>query len=206
MTIQHGELTLHTLMYIAKLLAEQKEEEVLQLGLRRDQADVIQSMTSRDIHDVALSIRGHFLRFHLDPDAFDTAVSVLKRRREDEALDRALILAGARYEMMHQLCGMTTEDYARLRRSLGLSEGRGRPPVPPEYVQASIWQAWLDCANETNEKQRYLAVHTKTQVPVGTIWRLISEWESTGLTPVSSAPSPKESRSGVSLGSLKITG
>jgi Protein of unknown function (DUF2857)/Flagellar transcriptional activator (FlhD) len=206
MSVQHGELTLHALMYITKLIAEQKEEEVLQLGLRRDQADLIQSMTSRDIHDVALSIRGHFLRFHLDPDAFDTALSVLKRRRDDEVLDRALILAGARYEMMHQLCGMTTEDYARLRRNLGLAEGRGRPPVPPEPVQASIWRAWLDCANETNEKQRYLAVHTQTQVPVGTIWRLISEWDSTGLTPVISTSLPNEFQSGVSRGSFKTIG
>lgn len=142
---------------------------MLQLGLRRDQADVIQSMTTRDIHDAALGIRTNILSIRLDPDAFHMAVKVLKLCKDNEELDRALILAGARYEMMHRLCGMTTEEYAKYRRDLGLMEGRGRPTAPPEPVQASIWRAWLESAEETNEKRRYRVVQSRVQLPIGTI-------------------------------------
>ncbi|MGH8547056.1 MAG: STY4526/YPO1902 family pathogenicity island replication protein [Blastocatellia bacterium] len=187
----HGEFTLHALLYIARLIAGQRYDEVLQLGLRRDQADAIRSMTTEDLHEVSLSIRANFLDVRLDRDAFDAALAMLKRRKCDEDLDRALILAGVRYEMMHRFCGMTTEEYARHRRYLDLTHGRGRPLVPSEEVQAAVWQAWLDCGTETNPKRRYLAVHEKTQVPVGTIWKLIGEWESTGLTPVLPGPTKR---------------
>ncbi|MCI0653672.1 MAG: DUF2857 domain-containing protein [Methylococcaceae bacterium] len=185
MSIHHdGDFTLHTFLYIARLITGQRYDEVLQLGLRRDQADAIRSMTTEDIHEVSRSIRANFLDIRLNPVAFDAAVLMLKRRKSDEALDRALILAGARYEMMHQFCGMTTEEYARHRHDLDVTDGRGRPQVPSEEVQAAIWQAWSDCEQEGNPKLRYLAVHEKTRVPVGTIWKLIAEWESTGLAPV----------------------
>ncbi|MCI0653077.1 MAG: DUF2857 domain-containing protein [Methylococcaceae bacterium] len=196
MSVRHGELTLQVLMYIAGLIAEQKYEEVLQLGLRRDQADVIRAMTTEEIYRMALRIRTDFLSIRVDPDAFDRAVSVLKRHQEDEELDRTLILAGARYEMMHRLCGMSTQDYAKYRRDLNLSEGRGRPPMPPEAVQVLIWRAWLESAEETNEKRRYLAVQAKVHVPVGTIWKLICEWESTRITPIFAASLPKGSAAG----------
>ncbi|MGH8548445.1 MAG: STY4526/YPO1902 family pathogenicity island replication protein [Methylococcales bacterium] len=107
--------------------------------------------------------------------------------------------------MMHRLCGMTTEEYAKYRRDLGLIEGRGRPTVPPEPVQESIWRAWLESAGETGEKRRYLAVQASVQVPVGTIWRLICKWESTGLTPVFSASLPKQSGAGLFQGTLETT-
>lgn len=94
MIVHHGELTLQAMMYIAKLTAEQKYEDVLPLGLRRDRADIIRTMTTEEIYCVALRIRTHFLSIHLDPDAFDTAVRILERRKDDEELDRALMRAG----------------------------------------------------------------------------------------------------------------
>lgn len=180
----HQEFTLHAFLYIARLLAEQRDQEILQLGLRPEQTEAIRTMTAGDIHEMSLNIRGHFLEVRLDPAAFDAALAMLERRKNDEDLNMALIRAGARYEMMHHFCGMTTDEYARHRRNLDLADGRGRPQIPDEKTQALIWQCWLDSVHETDLKRRYLKVHEQTKVPVGTIWKLIDEWDETGLTPL----------------------
>lgn len=181
----HGEFTLHAFLYVARLIAERRYDEVRQMGLCTEQAEAIRSMTTQDLHEISLTIRGNFLDIRLDPEAFDAAYAALQQRKTDDGLDRALIMAGARFEMMRRLCGMTNGEYAQHRRYLGLgADGRGRPEMPSEDVQAAIWQAWLDCAEIEPLKRRYLAVHQRTNVAVGTIWRLIAEWESSGLTPI----------------------
>lgn len=198
-TNPHPEFTLHAFLYIARLIAEHRDQEILQLGLRPDQTEAIRSMTTEDIQEMASSIRANFLEIRLDPDAFDAACLMLKCRKSDDDLNQALIQAGARYEMMHQFCGMTTEEYARYRRRLELSDGRGRPPMPTAQTQVLIWQSWLDCKAEPDLKRRYLQVHEQTDVPVGTIWKLIGEWEATGLTPVSEVQANPDLRGDVSV-------
>jgi len=193
MNPHHQEFTLHAFLYITRLLAEQRDREILQLGLRPEQTDAIRRMTTADLHEMSLNVRGHFLEIRLDPDAFDAALSTLARRKQDESLNLALIQAGARYEMMHHFCGMTTDEYARHRRNLELADGRGRPQIPDEETQALIWQCWLDCDKEIDLKRRYLKVHARTGVPVGTIWKLIEEWDLTGLTPIVQPPAKIDS-------------
>ncbi len=55
---------------------------------------------------------------------------------------RALFKAGARYDTMHELTGMSAEDYARLRRFLGLLDSKGHPLSAIEAQHVAVWKTW----------------------------------------------------------------
>lgn len=172
----YGEFTLHALLYVARLLAEQRYDEVLQLGLRYDQAEIVEALSIEDLHTLSFGIRCPFLAIGIEADAFDLALTLMQRRRAEQQLDRALIQAGARFDMMYRLSGLTTDEFARYRRFLDIRENRGRPQLPSDQQQQAIWRAWTE-SQVINEKQRYLEVHAKTGAPVGTIWNLVKSWQ-----------------------------
>ena len=179
-TNHHRDFMIQTILYIARLIANQEYEEVEELGIRRDQAEAIRGMTMEKLQKLSLNIRASFFTFHAEPALIDAALLMLKRQEQEEDMDLALVEAGARYEMMRDLGGMTTEQYAKLRRYLGLKDGRGRPHDPTDAEKEEVFISWKLSAEEEDLKRRYLKVHEETGIPVGSIWKLVQEWDSIG--------------------------
>ena len=179
-TNHHSDFMIQTLLYIARLIANQEYEEVEELGIRRDQADAIRGMTMEDLQKLSLKIRASVFTITAHPQMLDAALLMLKRQKQEDDIDMALVEAGARYEMMHELAGMTTEQYSKSRRCLGLKDGRGRPHDPSDSEKEEVFVSWQLSADEPDLKQRYLKVHEETGIPIGSIWKLVQEWESIG--------------------------
>jgi len=178
-----AEHTLQTVLYIARLCALEEFGSAIQLGLRPDQIETIRSLSILDLQELALSIRAHAVTVRIAPEPFDAALRIVQSRSDERELIFAMIRAGAHSRMMNALFGLNTLCFSNYRKVLELSdEGIGRPEIPTEHAQKSIWSAWIEF-DGLSDKQRYLAVHRETGIPLRNIWSLIHEWEKTGLTP-----------------------
>lgn len=174
----------HTLMYLAKLAADHDYEALRRFGLRHSQVEALPTLPARDFLELARMMRAHMSNITIDSDALEHALDVLCRHRNENETIEAMLSAGARFEMMSELFGLSNAEYASRRKFLKIPESRGRPKTPSEAEQKAIWRNWLTLeTREPDETRRFLAVHRITGVPVGTIWRLIRKWKETGLAP-----------------------
>ncbi len=187
----HAEHSLQTLLYIARLSAFEDYGSAIKLGLRPDQIDAIRALSVQDLHELALSIQVHAITIQISPESVDTALRILKSRDDERELILAMIRAGAQFRMMNALFGFSNLCFSNYRKLLDLSnEGIGRPEILNDTDQKAIWSAWLK-HEHLGEKERYLAVHQETHVPLRNIWLLIQDWETTGLTPILDEPSTR---------------
>lgn len=190
----HAELTKQTFWYVARLCAAEDYASALELGLRPDQLETIRHLPMEALNELESCLSGHVLHVAIDPEALDTALNILQRHLRERALVREMVQAGATYAALSDLFGIESHCYAGYRKLLQLSDqGIGRWPLPNQAMQARIWNAWCTC-QETDPRQRFLAVHRSTGEKLGVIWRLIRAWEQHGDWPVG-APDLEEEES-----------
>lgn len=180
---KEAELTGAVLTYAVRCLAEGDQAALHSLNFGTREAAALRDFTLTDLHRFG-TVHGHCLDIRLNRESYWLIVEHLERERENEALQSALILADAPFEMMRAFFGLDSRTYARLRSLAGVRPVVGRPPTPEDTVAQQLWDAWkvhrhrgaLRAPTATD----YLALHRETGIPLRAIWQLTRQWSRSG--------------------------
>ena len=134
--------------------------------------------------------RGHCLHIRFDVEALWIMLARHREQQAIEELQRELIRADAPQPLMKHFYGMTTNEYADIRRQLGLQYSGGRLHNVPELLLHRVWREWdgLRGEEEDLDAESYLSLHQRTGVSLRSIWAMTREW-------LKEFPGPKARRS-----------
>ncbi len=133
---KEAELIGAVLTYAVRCLAEGDQAALHSLNFGTREAAALRDFTLTDLQRFG-AVHGHCLDIRLNRESYWLIVEHLRRERETEALQSALILADAPFEMMRAFFGLDSRTYARLRSLAGVRPVVGRPPTPDEYRRAT---------------------------------------------------------------------
>ena len=171
------EFRLHTLIYIARMVAQGDYEIARRCGLRPDQIEKILSLNTQEIHEIAQTNQARYLQIRFDSEALDIAFEICGRHIKERELILQVLSAGASLPVMKRLFGLTSADNASYRKYLNLPKGDGRPSIPSEKEQVRIWELWQATEQEPiGIPERLLHIHRQTQIKINAIWPLIQDW------------------------------
>lgn len=173
----HSELTLNLLILVTKMAAQGDFPTMRKLGIRHDQLDKLQALSTQEIQQIALITKAKFVSIQFDADALDMAINIGHHRVGERNAIIALLKAGATRPIMHQLFGLTQSETANLRRFLALPKADGRPPVPTEQQETALWHVWQQIRHKEREMSlQLLYLHEKTGIKANVIWPLLQDW------------------------------
>ena len=138
---KEAELIGAVLTYAVRCLAEGDQAALHSLNFGTREAAALRDFTLTDLQRFG-AVHGHCLDIRLNRESYWLIVEHLRRERETEALQSALILADAPFEMMRAFFGLDSRTYARLRSLAGVRPVVGRPPTPDESIAQRLWEAW----------------------------------------------------------------
>lgn len=181
-----AELTSAVMLYAIRCLTEGDTSALRNMNFGPREVEALREMNLGDLCHIE-SLRAHCLSITLDRQVYWPMVSHLKRMRESEELQKALISADAPHGMMHTCFGMSGREYARLRRMLLVDTVLGRPPEPDEDAVQRLWQSW----NERRElledgllpPWEYLAIREETGISMRVVWSQTCRWGEYGKLP-----------------------
>ncbi len=192
MSRRNGELVVDVLQHATRLLAEGDESALTVMGFTAEQIRSIEGLTLKSVQRLG-QLSGHFLDFRIDPSSFERIMRRLEQDSLDEALQDALLRAGAPIRMMHHFWGMTSRDCAERRRVLNIEPPIGRPAHADEPDLERLWHLWQEMDDIPDERQRYLALAEKSGLSLSAIWTAVEEWK--GMAPEATGePVPASSR------------
>ena len=173
----HSEFTLNLLILITRMAAQGDYPAMQQLGIRHDQIDKLQSLSTQEIQQMAMISKARFVSIQVDPDALDSAIALGHKRVAQHNLIIAMLKAGASKTMMTQLFGMTSTQTTDLRRFIALSKSDGRPAAPTDQQQDSLWAIWQQLRHDPiGIPEQLLVLHEKTGLRIDAIWPLLQAW------------------------------
>jgi hypothetical protein len=176
---KEAELVAAVLLYAVRCLAEGDQPALAAMNFGPREVDALKGLTLADFCRLG-SLQAHCLRATLNREVFWSLVEYLERERRAETVQLALIEADAPLEMMRALFGISSREYTRLRRWLGVTPVVGRPPEPEEAVAEAVWAAWPGRALDRNPGQLspeiYLDIHRATGASLRAIWVLTRRW------------------------------
>ncbi|MCP3972532.1 MAG: DUF2857 domain-containing protein, partial [Rhodobacteraceae bacterium] len=180
---KESELITAVLMYALRCLAEGDQGALRNMNFGPREIAALREMTLADLYRVE-SLRAHCLSIALNRDVYWPMMDHLRRQREAEETEQALIAADAPLEMMQTLFGLGAREYSRLRRTLAVTPSVGRPPEADEETAHRLWHAWERRVNheESNplSAAEYLELHGETGVSLRAIWNLTQRWSQYG--------------------------
>lgn len=173
----HSELTLNLLMLVTKIAAQGDFGTMQKLGIRYDQLDKLQALSTQEIQQMALITKAKFVSIQFDAEALDMAINIGNQRVGERNSIIALLKAGATRPMMQQLFGLTRTETVNLRKFLGLSNVDGRPSAPTEQQETALWHVWQQIRHQEREMcQQLLTMHEKSGIKANIIWPLLQDW------------------------------
>jgi Protein of unknown function (DUF2857) len=176
---KEAELTSAVMMYALRCLREGDQLALREMNFGPAEVQALQNMNMADLCQLE-SLRAHCLRVALNREVYWPMMAQLKRRRESEDLQHALIAADASLEMMQTFFGMSGREYARLRKTLLVKMVVGRPTEPTEEEIETLWAAWRKREEKVQDgllpPEEYLAIFEETAVPIRAIWRQSRTW------------------------------
>ncbi len=180
---KEAELVTAVLMYALRCLAEGDQSALRNMNFGPREIEALREMTLADLYRVE-SLRAHCLSIALNRDVYWPMMDHLRRQREAEETQKALIAADAPLEMLQTLFGLGAKEYSRLRRTLAVEPSVGRPPEADEESTHRLWHAWERRVNsEENDPlpaADYLELHGETGVSMRAIWKLTQRWSQYG--------------------------
>lgn len=173
----HSEFTLSLLILLTRMAARGDYPGMRELGIRHDQIDKLQGLSTHQIQQMAMISKARFVDIKVDADALDTVIEISRQRAEQHSVAIALLKAGATNPIMQQLFGMTPADIAELRRFLVLPKVEGRPVKHAEHEENELWLAWQDIKRKPMDlPQQLLSLHEMTGVKIYAIWPFLQKW------------------------------
>jgi len=180
---KESDLVTAVLMYAMRCLAEGDQIALRHMNFGPREIEALREMTLADLYRVE-SLRAHCLKIALNREVYWPMVDHLRRQREAEETERALIAADAPLDMIQTLFGLGSKEYSRLRRTLSVEPSVGRPREADEQSTHLLWHAWdrrVDGEdNDLLSAAEYLELHTETGVSMRAIWNLTQRWSQYG--------------------------
>jgi hypothetical protein len=180
---KESDLVTAVLMYALRCLAEGDQIALRHMNFGPRELEVLRQMTLTDLYRIE-SLRSHCLKIALNREVYWPMMDHLRRQREAEETEQALIAADAPLDMMQTLFGLGGKAYGRLRRALSLDPSVGRPPEPDEDNTHRLWHAWNQRIDgeesEVLSAAEYLELHAETGVSMRAIWNLTQRWSQYG--------------------------
>jgi len=185
MNPQHqSEFTLNLLLLITRMAAQGDYPTIRQLGIRHDQIDKLQALSTQEIQQMALIAKARFVSIQFDSEALDVAISLGHQRVAQQHLIIALLRAGASKPIMNQLFGLTSLESTELRRFIALPKADGRPTIPNDQQQVDLWHSWQKIRQHVTELPlQLLELHQKSGIKVNAIWPLVQTWSQNASEP-----------------------
>lgn len=179
MVNKEAELTSAVMRFAIRCLQEGDKASLREMNFGPAEVEALREMTMGDLCQLE-SLRSHCLSVALDRQVYWPMISQLKRRRESEELQHALVAADAPLDMMQTFFGMGGREYSRLRQTLMVQMTVGRPTEPSEDEIEKLWAAWQERENKVVDTllppEEYLNICDETGVSVRTIWRQAQTW------------------------------
>lgn len=176
---KEAELTSAVMRFAIRCLQEGDKASLREMNFGPAEVEALREMTMGDLCQLE-SLRSHCLSVALDRQVYWPMISQLKRRRESEELQHALVAADAPLDMMQTFFGMGGREYSRLRQTLMVQMTVGRPTEPSEDEIEKLWAAWQERENKVVDTllppEEYLNICDETGVSVRTIWRQAQTW------------------------------
>jgi hypothetical protein len=180
---KESDLVTAVLRYAMRCLAEGDQIALRNMNFGPREIEALREMTLADLYRVE-SLRAHCLKIALNREVYWPMVDHLRRQREAEETEQALIAADAPLDMIQTLFGLGSKEYSRLRRTLSVDPSVGRPPDADEQSTHLLWHAWdrrVDGEdNDLLSAAEYLELHTETGVSMRAIWNLTQRWSQYG--------------------------
>jgi len=173
------ELVSAVLLYAVRCLAEGDHPALYSMRFGPREVEALRQMSLADLSRIE-TLRAHCLKVELNREVFWRMVGYLEQQRDTEAIQQAFVAADAPLEMVQTLFGMGSREYTRLRRTLTVTPGIGRPPAPSEALSNAVWAAWSKRVQAHGAlplpPQAYLAVHAETGASLRAVWILTRGW------------------------------
>lgn len=179
MNTKEGSLVSAVLMYAMRCLAEGDLRSLQHMQFGEKEVEAL-----RDLHMLDLSrveaMKAHCLSISLNRQVFWPMIDLLKRERRNEDLLNELIEKNAPFDMLHELFGLSTREYAARRRHLPSNLGQGRPQLPERKVEDALYVAWRKKVDDRGTYDLngfdHLELHKQTGVSIRAVWSLVSKW------------------------------
>jgi len=169
-------LTYHVLLYAIQALSEGDIKAITDLDFTVDEIRQLSQLPVKSIKHLS-RLSGHFLKVKTDHDCFRKIMAHLTQELESDALQDELLQLEAPITMMQTLFGMSTTEYIQRQKLLGISgRGAGRPKIPSDEEQITIWENWTKTEGDALPK-RYQQIAEEMQQPLRILWSLIQSWE-----------------------------
>ena len=166
---KEAELTSAVMMYALRCLQEGDQSALREMNFGPAEVQALQDLNMGDLCQLE-SLRAHCLQVALNRDVYWPMMAQLKQRRESEELQHQLIAADASLDMMRTFFGMSGREYARLRKTLLVTD---------EEIER-LWAAWRERDDQVRDgllpPEEYLRIHEETGVAIRAIWRQTRTW------------------------------
>ena len=167
-------LTHAMLTSLAGALPTMDPRRVRSIGMSVDQARRMAQLTTADM--IRLADRGvGWIQFQIDPELLSEALEELDREADHQSLVHEFIERDASREMMAELFSVPHRQYARLRQSLGLPSGAGRPKECSLDDAQHIFDAWTEHGSARNP-ETLLAIARQLGISLRVIWDEIAQY------------------------------
>lgn len=176
-----SEVSFHILRFALQRVQEGDLGAALELGFTLEEIRGMEQLTLKDLSHLS-RLSGHFLRMQVDHNTYRAMLNRVREEAHSEALQDALLHAGAPRSLMADLFGWTALQYAQRRKVLGVYTPSGRPGKPTEAQERAIWEHWRQNLHHPLA-QRYLETAQAARVSVGLVVHLLQAWEQAGLAP-----------------------
>jgi hypothetical protein len=148
------------------------------LGISHEQISIIKKLTTQDIHRLSSLTHANILSIEFDKSALSIALNIIADRniRQEEIYE--MLKEGASYPVMKYIYGITTSDMAACRKVLNLTKCEGRPSMPSEEMQSTLWRYITPSDIDETDKlaEKLLFASKQTSLKINVIWILLKQW------------------------------
>lgn len=171
-----SQLAYQVMLYAIQAISDGDLAAINDLDLTPEEVQQLAGLNVKALRYLA-KLSGHFLTIKTDHDCFAKMMRHLETEMAQESLIDELLQQGAPYTMLKALFGLSTSEFTRRQKLLGMPQrGAGRPHALDEETQGRVWEAWR-ATEKLPLGERYLALSRTTELPIMSLWSLTQSWE-----------------------------
>ena len=183
--IQSGNLLNHALLQtICQLRAVDDYSRLRTFGISDENLTELDQLNATELaHSAHLDM--NFVSVKIDNSALTKLIKRVREESESREKIRQLILLGAPLNLLKEIVGLNSVDFAGLRKKLGI-ENTGRSHIPSETELESIYQEWRKWDFETDLTiDAWIEMGKNTGITLCTVYPVIKGPKKAGSSSVS---------------------
>lgn len=154
--------------------AEGRRSEWEEMDFSEDEIRWLSTLTTTELMRFCAACRRLIKWGGINHQAFVTQRNLFEQQRCVGEKQEALIGLDAPVSLLTRLFGLSTAEYAELRKKLKLAPRTGRPKSLTEEQQTTVWRIWK--ATQGQEAVDRLLAVGSAGVPLNSAWHNLSQW------------------------------